>query len=72
MDSGTNFHLRFFLTLFLFLFIFKKISFYFTLWPRHAACGILVPRLGIEAVPPAVEAQSLNHWTAREVHEVYF
>ena len=28
--------------------------------------GILVPRPGIEPVPPAVEAQSPNHWTARE------
>ena len=35
--------------------------------PRLVACGILVPRPGIEPVPPAVEAQSLNHWTAREV-----
>ena len=31
------------------------------------ACGILVPEPGIESVPPAVEAQSLNHWTATEV-----
>ena len=31
------------------------------------ACGVLVPRPGIEPAPPAVEAQSLNHWTAREV-----
>ena len=31
------------------------------------ACGILVPRPGIKPVPPAVEAQSLNHWTSREV-----
>ena len=30
------------------------------------ACGILVPRPGIEPVPPAVEAQSLNHLTSRE------
>ena len=29
--------------------------------------GILVPRPGVEPLPPAVEAQSLNHWTAREV-----
>ena len=36
-------------------------------WPHCAACGILVPQPGIEPVPPAVEAQSLNHWTAREV-----
>ena len=32
----------------------------------HAACGILVPQLGMELVPPAVEAWSLN-WTARKV-----
>ena len=35
----------------------------------RAACGsrILVPRTGIEPMPLAVEAWSLNHWTAREV-----
>ena len=33
----------------------------------HAACGILVPPSGIEPVSPALEEQSLNHWTAREV-----
>ena len=31
------------------------------------ACGILVPRLGIEPMSPAVEARSPNHWTTREV-----
>ena len=33
------------------------------------ACGIPVPWSGVEPVLPAVEAQSLNHWTAREVPE---
>ena len=28
---------------------------------------ILVPHPGIEPVPPTLESQSLNHWTAREV-----
>ena len=28
---------------------------------------LIVPWPGIELLPPAVEAQSLNHWTAREV-----
>ena len=28
---------------------------------------ILVPQPGIKPAPHAVEAQSLNHWTAREV-----
>ena len=32
-------------------------------------CRILVPRPGIEPLPPAKEVQSLNHWTAREVPE---
>ena len=35
----------------------------------NTAYGILVPYLGIEPVPPAVKAQSLNHWTIREVPE---
>ena len=38
------------------------------------AHGILIPQPGIEPMPPAVEAQSLNHWTARETsdHFRYF
>ena len=35
--------------------------------PYCTACGISVPQAGIELVPPVVEAQILNHWTAREV-----
>ena len=34
---------------------------------RASACGILVPQSGIELIPPAVEARSLNHWSTREV-----
>ena len=30
------------------------------------ACGTLVPPLGIEPVPLAVEAWSPNHWTTSE------
>ena len=29
--------------------------------------GILVPQQDIEPAHPALEAQSLNHWTTREV-----
>ena len=58
--------------LFFFNSLFKKISFYFIylflfFWSCHAACGILVPWPGIKPVPHAVEEQSLNHWTTREV-----
>ena len=33
------------------------------------ACGNLVPQPGFEPIPPAVEAQSLSHWTSREIPE---
>ena len=36
-------------------------------WPYHTAGGILVPQPGIKTAPPALEVQSLNHWTIREV-----
>ena len=36
-------------------------------WPCHMACGTLVRRPGIKLASPAVEAQSPNHWTTREV-----
>ena len=36
------------------------------------AFGILIPQPGIKPVPLALEARSLNHWTAREVLECYF
>ena len=39
----------------------------FTLWPCHSACCTLVPQPGIEPLSPALEVQSLNHWTSREV-----
>ena len=35
-------------------------------WLCHTACGILVPRPGIEPLPPALEAWRPNPWTARE------
>ena len=46
----------------LFFFLF----FFFFIWLHRVACGILVPRPGIEPVPPAVEERSVNHWTPRE------
>ena len=35
--------------------------------PHGTAWEILVPQPGVEPAPPALEAQSLNHWTTREV-----
>ena len=46
----------------IFLFSFS----FFFLAPPCAACSILVPQPGIEPVPPVVEVQSPNHWTARD------
>ena len=43
----------------------RALIFFFFFFGR-TACGILVPRPGIEPAPPAVEAQSLNRWTTRE------
>ena len=45
------------------LFIYLKKIFDHTV--RHG--GSLVPRPGLKPVPTAVEAHSLNRWTAREV-----
>ena len=36
-------------------------------WPCHAACRILVSWPGIKPTQPALGAESLNNWTAREV-----
>ena len=35
----------------------------------QAACGLLVPPLGIELTLPAEETQRFNPWTTREVPE---
>ena len=39
----------------------------FIYWLCHTASGILLSRPGMGPTPPAVEAQSPNHWTTREV-----
>ena len=44
----------------------KALRFFFFL-PHGIACRILVPQAEIEPACPALEAQSLNHWTAKEV-----
>ena len=39
-------------------------------WLCLKACGILVPHPGLEPTLYALQVQSLNHWTAREVPSV--
>lgn len=51
----------------LFHFFTHTIFFPFFLFLDHAACGILVPQLGVEPMPPALKAQSLNQWTTDKV-----
>ena len=46
--------------------------FLFLFWLCGTACGILVPQPRIKPAPPAVEAWTLNHWSAREVPVVAF
>ena len=41
-------------------------------WPRSMSHGILAPTLGTKLAPPALEARSPNHWTARRVPCVLF
>ena len=55
-----------------FLFLFFLIFIYFYFWPHHETCGILVPQPGIEPLSPALVAQRLNQWTAREVPQILF
>ena len=45
----------------------KQGDFFCVFWPHCEACGILVPRPGMELAPPAVALLSLNHQTPREV-----
>ena len=40
---------------------------FFSFLPHCTAYGILVPQPEVESVPLALDAQILNHWTAREV-----
>ena len=47
------------------------IHIWYFFWPPRAACGILVPQLGVGPGPSAVKAPSPNHWTAREFPYIY-
>ena len=49
----------------------SKIAIFIYFWPPHVACGILVLQPGIKPTSPALEAGSLNHWTAREVPVIF-
>ena len=40
-------------------------TFFFS--PQHVACGILAPQPAIPPMLPALEAQTLGHWTPRGV-----
>ena len=51
--------------------IYIRFSFFF-FCPHCVACGILFPWPGMEPELPAVEAQSLNHYTTREVPTLGF
>ena len=46
-----------------YIYVFFFLSYYFGV----SACRILVPQPGIEPMPLAMKAQSLNHWTARQI-----
>ena len=52
--------------------LFSLLVFFFSFWLYCVACQILVLPPGIKPGPPAVEAQSPNHWTAREFPPLLF
>ena len=58
---GNSFSAFSFLTIFFFFFVVLL-----------AAYGILVPRVGIKTMAPALEAQSPNHWTTRGIPSLPF
>ena len=41
------------------------------IWPCCATSEILVPQPGMEPVSPVVKVQSPNHWTTREVLDIF-
>ena len=51
---------------------FLNLYLFFSFWSCHATCRILVPQPGIKPTPPAVETQSPNHCTTREVPSLSF
>ena len=46
--------------------------YFFIFWPHRMACGIFVPRPGMEPAAPALEVQTLNPWTTREAPNCTF
>ena len=55
-------------SLFKFYFFYQFFSWIiFIFWLCRAACGILIPWPGIEPMPPTMDTQDLNHWTAGKV-----
>ena len=51
--------------------VFRVFFFFLIFWPCRTH-GILVPRPGIEPVPPAVKVQSCSYWNTREVQSHFF
>ena len=52
------------------LLFFLKIFLYLAVLDLRCGTQDLVPQPGIEPRPPAMEVQSLNHWTAQEVPQL--
>ena len=64
--SGQTYQLRFMLEWRSFMYFF-----FLSLWQHYIPYGLLVPQRGIKITSPALEVQSLNHWTAREVPRLW-
>ena len=47
--------------------VFISMYLFFIFWPQCVACGILVPQQSFEFMLLPLLAQSINHWSAKEV-----
>ena len=50
------------MTTFQFYFLIYIYVYIYSFLLHPMACGILIPRVGLEPLPPAVETWSLSHW----------
>ena len=52
---------------YIYIYMFVLVFFCLIFWSHHTECKTLAPQPRLEATLPTVEAQSLNHWTARDI-----
>ena len=59
--------LSFFFKIYMYVYMYVCMYVFIYVLSCHMACGTLVSWSRIKPIPPAMEAQSVNHWISREV-----